>query len=294
MNSITFAFIITMIAGLSTLLGLIPIYIKFKNINKIICISLAFAAGVMLSVSINSLLEESISLLNKNLNIVKTIILVILFILIGILVSKLLDILFKKIDNKLYKLGITNAIALMIHNIPEGILTFSTTSINISLGLTLALSIMCHNIPEGISISVPIYYLTELIKNCGTNTCVIGSRYLKDSNIISKSGIIRKSISFFARILIKFRLNLGVSDTQCGFKIFYKDKSFNVDDLEVNTWLFDVELLMYLKAKGYEIKEIPVLWDNADNSRLIPKNAVIDSLKELKFIWKKFKGGKHV
>ena len=174
MNSITFAFIITMIAGLSTLLGLIPIYIKFKNINKIICISLAFAAGVMLSVSINSLLEESISLLNKNLNIVKTIILVILFILIGILVSKLLDILFKKIDNKLYKLGITNAIALMIHNIPEGILTFSTTSINISLGLTLALSIMCHNIPEGISISVPIYYSTKSRKKAWIYVLISG------------------------------------------------------------------------------------------------------------------------
>lgn len=161
MNSITFAFLITFIAGLSTLLGLIPIYINFKDINKIICISLSFASGVMTSVSINSLLKESFYFFNKSLTINKTIILIIIFILVGILISKILDRLFRIIDNKLYKLGITNTIALMIHNIPEGILTFSTSTINISLGLTLALSIIFHNIPEGISISIPIYYSTR-------------------------------------------------------------------------------------------------------------------------------------
>lgn len=154
MNSITFAFLITMIAGLSTLIGIIPIYINFKNINKIICISLAFASGVMTSVSIFSLLPESYKMLNN-------IVLVVIFILIGIIISKLLDKLLKEIDNKLYKLGIINTIALMLHNIPEGILTFSTTSINISLGISLAISIIFHNIPEGISISVPIYYSTK-------------------------------------------------------------------------------------------------------------------------------------
>ena len=49
----------------------------------------------------------------------------------------------------------------MLHNIPEGILTFSTTTVNVGLGITLALSILFHNIPEGISISVPIYYSTK-------------------------------------------------------------------------------------------------------------------------------------
>ena len=160
MNSIIFAFIVTTVAGLSTMLGIIPIYIKFKDTDKIICMALAFASGIMFSVSINSLIPESYDLLKENLNTNKVIILMILFFLIGVLLTSFIDKIFKKIDNKLYKIGIINMLALMIHNIPEGILTFSTTTTNISLGLTLALSIMFHNIPEGLSISIPICILS--------------------------------------------------------------------------------------------------------------------------------------
>ncbi len=169
-----FSFLITTIAGLSTLIGIIPIYINFKNTDKIISIALAFAAGVMLSVSVNSLIPESIELLNKKMYINKGLVLIIIFILLGFILSKVLDICFKRIENKLYKLGIINAIALMIHNIPEGILTFATTTTNISLGLTLALSIMCHNIPEGISISIPIYYSTNSKKKAWTYVLISG------------------------------------------------------------------------------------------------------------------------
>lgn len=174
MNNITFAFLVTTIAGLSTLIGIIPIYIKFKNTNKLICISLSFAAGVMSSVSIFSLIPESYELLRQNLKVLPTIILMLIFFLIGILLTSFFDKVFQKLENKLYKIGIINTLALMIHNIPEGILTFSTTTTNISLGITLALSIMFHNIPEGISISVPIYYSTKSKKKVWFYTMVSG------------------------------------------------------------------------------------------------------------------------
>ena len=160
MNNITFSFLVTTVAGLSTMLGTIPIFFKFKNTDNITNGAISFAAGVMASVSIFSLLPESMELLSKKHTILGSIILIIIFALIGILLASFIDKVFKKIDNKLYKLGIINSIALMIHNIPEGILTFSTTTANVSLGITLALSIMFHNIPEGISISIPIYYST--------------------------------------------------------------------------------------------------------------------------------------
>ena len=51
-------------------------------------------------------------------------------------------------------------LAIMLHNIPEGIATYITNCSNINLGLSLTLAIAAHNIPEGISISVPIYYAT--------------------------------------------------------------------------------------------------------------------------------------
>ena len=160
MNNITFSFLVTTVAGLSTMLGTIPIFFKFKNTDNITNGAISFAAGVIASVSIFSLLPESMELLSKKHTILGSIILIIIFALIGILLASFIDKVFKKIDNKLYKLGIINSIALMIHNIPEGILTFSTTTANVSLGITLALSIMFHNIPEGISISIPIYYST--------------------------------------------------------------------------------------------------------------------------------------
>ena len=52
-------------------------------------------------------------------------------------------------------------IALMIHNLPEGILTFLTSTVDIKLGLKLSLAIMMHNIPEGIAIAVPLFYSTK-------------------------------------------------------------------------------------------------------------------------------------
>ena len=64
----------------------------------------------------------------------------------------------KKSNDKLYKIGIITFISLILHNIPEGMITFISSSKDIHLGLSLAISISLHNIPEGIAISIPIYY----------------------------------------------------------------------------------------------------------------------------------------
>ena len=66
----------------------------------------------------------------------------------------------KILNSKLYKLGIITMLVIMMHNIPEGIATYITTTQNINLGITLTIAIALHNIPEGISISIPIYYST--------------------------------------------------------------------------------------------------------------------------------------
>ena len=66
MNYTTIAFVISSIAGLSTLIGAIVILIKKKNINNFILKTMAFSAGVMLSLSILDLLPESIKFLSTN------------------------------------------------------------------------------------------------------------------------------------------------------------------------------------------------------------------------------------
>ena len=166
MNNIVMAFILSLLAGLSTMIGTIFIFIKNKNTNNIVLSSLAFAAGVMICVSITDLIPESINLLNSSLTGLSIIIMSFLSALLGIIISMLIDYYLPdkpNIENnkKLYRVGFIMVIAIVLHNIPEGIATFMATSSDITLGLSLSIAIAMHNIPEGISISVPIYYSTN-------------------------------------------------------------------------------------------------------------------------------------
>lgn len=158
-----YSFLITSLAGLSTLVGMLVIFFSKKNSNNIIVSSLSFAAGVMLCVSLLDLVPESISLLTKRYSSVASILFFGVFLSIGVLTSMFID---KKMpdnninNSKLFRVGIISMFAIILHNIPEGIATFMASSMDAKLGLSLALAIAMHNIPEGISISVPIYYST--------------------------------------------------------------------------------------------------------------------------------------
>lgn len=156
------AFLLTSLAGLSTMIGTIPIFINLKNSDKIIASSLSFASGVMLCVSIIDLVPESIIMLSKYYSGLVVITLSFVFIIIGIITSSLIDKHLPTIEfSSLYRVGIISMLAIILHNIPEGIATFISTTKDTSLGISLATSIALHNIPEGISISIPIYYSTR-------------------------------------------------------------------------------------------------------------------------------------
>ncbi|MCP4763488.1 MAG: ZIP family metal transporter [archaeon] len=58
---------------------------------------------------------------------------------------------------QIMRLGMLTVIALFIHNLPEGLATFSASLINPALGIEIAFATALHNIPEGISVAVPIY-----------------------------------------------------------------------------------------------------------------------------------------
>ena len=79
-----------------------------------------------------------------------------------------------KSDMDLYRLGILSMLALMLHNLPEGIVTFLSSYQNIELGIKISIAIMLHNIPEGISIAVPIYYATGSKKEAVKKTLISG------------------------------------------------------------------------------------------------------------------------
>lgn len=180
MNNISYSFLISSLAGLSTLLGSFLIFTK-KTSNKLLAGSLAFAAGVMITVSLTDLIPSSYELLTSIYFDVFAILLLLTFFVIGVIFSMLIDKYLpdnsknQSTSNKtLYRVGIFSMIAIILHNIPEGIATFMASSVDKSLGLSLALAISFHNIPEGISISVPIYYSTKNKKKALFYTFISG------------------------------------------------------------------------------------------------------------------------
>ena len=155
-------FIITFLAGCSTLIGFLFVYLK-NDSNKVLVSSLAFASGVMFLISVTDLIPSSFSLINNTYYFIPTFLIVSLFVVIGIIFSMLID---KYLpdntyqDGYLYRVGMISMIALILHNIPEGIATFLTSNHDIKMGITLAIALALHNIPEGISVAIPIYYST--------------------------------------------------------------------------------------------------------------------------------------
>ncbi len=150
-----FPFILSFIAGISTLLGSLVIFTK-GNKDKIIKYSLAFASGVMFSVSIFNLIFESLILIDSKYKFFYSA----FFITIGLIIPCIIDKLFK-CSNKLYKIGIFSFLTVIAHNIPEGIITYLTLNTDIKLGIAITLAITIHNMPEGISIAIPIYYSSK-------------------------------------------------------------------------------------------------------------------------------------
>ena len=158
-----YPFILTTLAGLATLLGTIPIFVKIKDKNKIISAACAFASGVMICVSIIDLIPESLRYLRQDYAGLILILLSFISILIGIITSLFLEKIVDNVsdNNNLFKVGILSMIVIILHNIPEGIVTFIVSNKNIMLGVSICIAIALHNIPEGISIAVPIYYSTN-------------------------------------------------------------------------------------------------------------------------------------
>ena len=170
--------LVSTIAGLSTVLGALIIFFRIKenNINRFISFCLSFSLAIMIGISITDLIPSSLEvLLTTNLN--KGIIFAMISFLMGVFSIKVL---ISNIDrlkdntNNLYKLGILNMLALMLHNFPEGIATFLSSYQDINLGIHLGIAIMFHNIPEGISIAVPIYYATKNKKEAIKKTFISG------------------------------------------------------------------------------------------------------------------------
>lgn len=167
------AILLSILAGGATNLGIFFTFFKKNRVREVISVSLSFAMGVMSLISLKELIPEPISYFLDNLNIAIALLLIFLIPVMALTIVKVSKINIKKGSN-LYKIGILNMLTLLLHNIPEGIIVFTSSVANQRLGFKIALSIAAHNLPEGICIATPIYYSTGNRKKAFFYTFISG------------------------------------------------------------------------------------------------------------------------
>ena len=176
-GNILFAFGLTLFAGLSTGIGsLLAFYTKQTN-KKFLAAALGFSAGVMVYVSMVEIFVEARASLEAALGATKGYFVTTLSFFGGIAIIALIDKLVPSFENphelrdvgdlidsgekhELYRMGMFSALAIAIHNFPEGLATFTGALQDPALGVSIAIAIAIHNIPEGIAVSVPLFYAT--------------------------------------------------------------------------------------------------------------------------------------
>ena len=166
--------LMTVLAGLATIIGGFITFLVNKNNLKILSLGLGFSAGVMIFGSFTEISSTAEGLLKEYYPVDYHWIMFGGFIA-GVIISKLIDTfvpdhvegsLTDGCDNsssrthKIKRAGLLTAIAIAIHNFPEGLGTFLVSSQDLTIGISVALAIALHNIPEGIAVALPIYHAT--------------------------------------------------------------------------------------------------------------------------------------
>lgn len=161
---------LTLLAGLSTGIGSAIAYFIRRPKIVYLSFSLGLSAGVMIYVSFVELLPNAINHIGEGLGV--------LFFFAGIAFIGVIDLLVPEPENphnyegldqpetgehdqRLMRAGLMTALAIGIHNFPEGLATFASALSDTRLGVFIAIAIAIHNIPEGIAVSVPIFFATH-------------------------------------------------------------------------------------------------------------------------------------
>lgn len=186
MNGIISALILTLIAGSATGVGGALVLFKKKLSSKFLAGALGLSAGVMIFISLAEMFPEAQGMIEEiGIRHGEAFVLVAFFVGMGIIT--LIDFLIPEYENPheapglsldsrtpavgvvehtgsekaLHRLGIMSALAIAIHNFPEGIATFIGALNDPEMGAGITFAIAIHNIPEGIAVAIPIYYATK-------------------------------------------------------------------------------------------------------------------------------------
>lgn len=168
-KTVFYALMLTVFAGLSTGIGSIAALFAKRQNTKFLAGSLGFSAGVMLYVSMVEMLSKANTYLEASKGLVSGRIYSAIFFFLGIFFIGIIDFFVPSAEGdignpdsdgekRLKRMGLMTALAISIHNFPEGLATFTSALRDLHLGIFIAVAIAIHNIPEGIATSAPIYF----------------------------------------------------------------------------------------------------------------------------------------
>jgi ZIP family zinc transporter len=178
-SNIGLAFFLTLLAGLSTGIGSALAFFARRTNKKMLCFSLGLSAGVMVYVSMVEMIPTAKEALQAQIGTTAGNWAMVISFFGGMLVVAVIDRLVPSYENphelhlieemsdeardrdtRLLRMGILSAIAIAVHNLPEGMATFTATLKDPGLGISIAIAVAIHNIPEGIAVSIPVFYAT--------------------------------------------------------------------------------------------------------------------------------------
>lgn len=176
-TNILIALLLTLGAGLATGIGSALAFFARRTNKRLLSFSLGLSGGVMIYVSFVELFQQANLALSTEWGARMGTVVTVGNFFAGILLIGIIDRLVPSFENpheahmveemdkqprnpKLMRMGMMTALAIGIHNFPEGIATFTSAMDNPTLGIAIAVAIAIHNIPEGIAVSIPIYYAT--------------------------------------------------------------------------------------------------------------------------------------
>lgn len=183
-SSIVLAFTVTLFAGLATGIGSAIAFFTHHTNKAFFAISMGFSAGVMIYLSFAEILPKATDYIARDSSATAASAIAAASLIGGLVLMAIIDALVPSSANPhenarvelfdspelaaeyqeqtaLMRTGLFVALAIGIHNFPEGLATFLLVLDDPQLGISLAVAVALHNIPEGIAVSIPIYYATK-------------------------------------------------------------------------------------------------------------------------------------
>lgn len=178
MSNVAIAFVSTALAGLATMLGALIVFLSKSDNKRFLSAALGFSAGVMIFISFMEMMPMAQENFMTTMSDAKAQWMVLVSFFGSMAVFGLISHLVPEADEPheikteeemeekshelaLEQVGLKSALAIGIHNFPEGMVTFMTSLLDPAMGVSIAIAIAMHNIPEGIGVAAPIYFATK-------------------------------------------------------------------------------------------------------------------------------------